>query len=100
MTDKEQKLYQKRKQLEDKIRPLVDAYLEKRSDEVYDVHSFECLCCENSLCFYDDIDPCCIIGFAGQEYLCPILQKEHNITVPDFNLSEELKNEIKELGDA
>ena len=44
---------------------------------------------------YDDIDPCCMIGFAGQEFLCPLLQEEYNFTVDTFTLDNETISMIK-----
>ena len=80
------------------IRPLVDDWLDNNDDRPYCEYEggIQCLNCDKSLCFYDDIDPCCHIGFAGQEFLCPIIQKKNKIEVPNFNLPQDIINEIRE----
>ncbi len=91
--------FKRMEELNDIIRPLVDDWLKNNDDEPYQSYDggpYKCLYCDNSLCFYDDIDPCCCIGFAGQEFLCPIIQKENKIEVQNFNLPQDIIDEIRE----
>lgn len=79
------------------IRPKVNKWLEEGHEEPEtDIHYYDCISCKHSLCFYDDIDPCCMIGFAGQEFLCPILQEEYQFTVDTFKLDNDTMRLIKE----
>ena len=79
------------------IRPKVNKWLEERHEEPEtDIHYYDCISCKHSLCFYDDTDPCCMIGFAGQEFLCPILQEEYQFTVDTFKLDNDTMRLIKE----
>ena len=90
--------FKRMEELHNIIRPLVDDWLKSYNDRPYcDYESgYQCIYCNNSLCFYDDIDPCCCIGFAGQEFLCPIIQKENKIKVPNFKLPQDIIDEIRE----
>lgn len=94
------KWFEEKDELKKQIRPLVDKWLkEGNKDPDTEINSYACLFCKHSLCFYDDIDPCCVIGFAGQEFLCPILQEEYNVKVDNFKLDKDIIDLIAKDGE-
>ena len=79
------------------IRQRVNEWLEEGNEEPKtNIHYFDCISCKHSLCFYDGIDPCCMIGFAGQEFLCPLLIEEYNVRIKRLKLSDEIIRIMKE----